>query len=57
MRLRNVQSQKINPKLLVTHRFGLDNILDAYEAFAHAARTQTLKVIIDAWQLAGLVCV
>jgi alcohol dehydrogenase len=48
MLLRTVQSQKIDPKLLITHRFRSDQILDAYETFGHAARTRALKVIIAA---------
>jgi alcohol dehydrogenase len=43
-----LQSHKIDPKLLVTHRFKLERILDAYETFAHAADTRALKVIIEA---------
>jgi alcohol dehydrogenase len=43
-----LRSQKIDPKLLITHRFKLDRILDAYETFAHAANTRALKVIIEA---------
>jgi alcohol dehydrogenase len=39
---------KIDPKLLITHRFKLDQILDAYETFGHAAKTHALKVIIEA---------
>ena len=41
-------SRKIDPKLLITHRFKLDKILDAYETFGNAAETQALKVIIEA---------
>ena len=48
MLLRTVQSKKIDPKLLITHRFKLDKILDAYETFGHAASTGALKVIIEA---------
>ena len=47
MLLKTVQSGKIDPKLLITHRFNLDAILEAYETFAHAADTKALKVIID----------
>jgi alcohol dehydrogenase len=47
MLLKTVRSRKIDPKLLITHRFKLDRILDAYETFAHAATTQALKVIIE----------
>ena len=41
-------SRKFDPKLLITHRFKLDQILDAYETFAHAAETRALKVLIEA---------
>ena len=33
---------------LITHRFPLEKIVDAYEVFGHAASTQALKVIISA---------
>jgi alcohol dehydrogenase len=48
MLLKTVRSKKIDPKLLITHRFNLDQILDAYETFGHAASTHALKVIIEA---------
>jgi alcohol dehydrogenase len=48
MLLNTLRSHKIDPKLLITHRFNLDRILDAYETFAHAANTRALKVIIEA---------
>jgi alcohol dehydrogenase len=47
MLLNTLVSHKLNPKVLITHRFKLDNILDAYETFAHAAGTRALKVIIE----------
>jgi alcohol dehydrogenase len=47
MLFKTVSSRKIDPKLLITHRFKLDRILDAYEAFGHAAETKALKVIIE----------
>jgi alcohol dehydrogenase len=43
-----LRSRKIDPTRLITHRFKLAGILDAYETFAHAADTQALKVIIAA---------
>ena len=43
-----VASHKIDPKLLITHRFKLDKILDAYETFQNAAKTKALKIIIEA---------
>jgi len=48
MLLKTAQSGKIDPKLLITHHFKLDAILEAYETFAHAADTKALKVIIHA---------
>ncbi len=45
---KTVASKKIDPKLLITHRFKLDKILDAYETFGNAAKTKALKVIIEA---------
>jgi len=48
MLFKTVRSRKIDPKLLITHRFKLDQILDAYETFGHAAKTKALKVIIAA---------
>jgi len=47
MLLKTLQSKKIDPQQLITHRFSLDNILDAYEAFGKAAKAQALKVIIS----------
>jgi len=41
MLLKMVQSRKIDPALLITHRFKLN------ETFGRAAKTQALKVIID----------
>ncbi len=48
MLLKTVQSGKIDPKCLVTHRFKLDAILEAYDTFARAADTKALKVVIEA---------
>ena len=48
MLLNSLRSHKIDPKLLITHRFKLNRILDAYETFAHAADTHALKVLIEA---------
>jgi len=48
MLLKTVQSRKIDPLKLITHRFTLDHILDAYDTFEHAAKTRALKVVIEA---------
>ena len=45
---KTVSSHKVDPKRLITHRFKLDKILEAYETFGNAAKTNALKVIIDA---------
>jgi alcohol dehydrogenase len=46
--LKTVQSKKIDPSRLITHRFTFDQILDAYDTFGRAADTRALKVIIAA---------
>ena len=48
MLLKTVQSKKIDPARLITHRFKLDQILEAYDTFSRAADTKALKVIIEA---------
>ena len=47
MLFKTVGSHKIDPKLLITHHFKLDKILEAYETFGNAAKTKALKVIIE----------
>lgn len=46
--LKTVRSGKIDPGRLITHRFKLDQIMDAYDTFGRAAETKALKVIINA---------
>ncbi len=48
MLMNTLRSHKIDPKLLITHRYKLGQILEAYETFGHAAKTRALKVIIEA---------
>lgn len=48
MLLKTVKARKLDPGKLITHRFKLAGILDAYETFANAATTKALKVIIEA---------
>ncbi len=47
MLLKTVQSNRIQPEKLITHRFTFDKILDAYEVFGNAAREKAIKVIIS----------
>ena len=46
MLLKLVQSGKLQPTKLVTHRFALDDIMNAYDTFGNAARERALKVIL-----------
>ena len=48
MLLKAFQAHKIDAKQLITHHFTLDRVEDAYETFGNAAKTQALKVIIEA---------
>ena len=48
MLLNTLRSHRIDPKLLITHRLKLGQIIEAYETFGNAARTKALKVIIEA---------
>jgi len=45
--LRLMKAGKLRPAGLVTHRFGLDDIMQAYDTFADAAKTSALKVILN----------
>jgi alcohol dehydrogenase len=47
MLLKTTQSGKIDPGQLITHRFKLSAVLEAYDTFARAADTKALKVIIE----------
>jgi alcohol dehydrogenase len=46
MLFKTVQSKKIEPKKLITHRFKLDQIVEAYDTFGNAAKEKALKVIL-----------
>lgn len=48
MLLKTVQSKRIDPKLLITHRFKLDQVIEAYDTFGRAAATKALKVMLEA---------
>ena len=38
----------LRPESLITHRFPMSQMLEAYDVFAHASRDGTLKVSIAA---------
>jgi alcohol dehydrogenase len=48
MLLKIVQSGKLQPAKLVTHRFALDEVIKAYDTFGNAAKEGALKVILKA---------
>lgn len=48
MLMKAVAAKRVDPQLLITHRFTLDNIIDAYDTFGRASNTKALKVIIRA---------
>ncbi|MBO8176224.1 MAG: zinc-dependent alcohol dehydrogenase family protein [Bacillus sp. (in: Bacteria)] len=46
MLLKTVNSGKIKPQQLITHRFPLDQIMQAYDVFRNAAKEKAMKVIL-----------
>jgi alcohol dehydrogenase len=46
MLLKVVQSGRLQPKKLVTHRFGLSEVMKAYDTFGDAAKQGALKVVL-----------
>jgi alcohol dehydrogenase len=48
MLLKVVEADRIDPRQLITHRFTLDRIEEAYDTFSRAAETKALKVLIAA---------
>ena len=46
MLLKLVAQGKLHPERFVTHRFGLGDIVDAYDTFGRAAETKALKVAL-----------
>jgi alcohol dehydrogenase len=47
MLLKLVSQGKIKPEQFVTHRFKLDDMMEAYDIFARAAETKSMKVAIS----------
>jgi alcohol dehydrogenase len=48
MLLKVVQSGKLQPGQLITHRFALGDVMKAYDTFGNAAKEAALKVILQA---------
>jgi Threonine dehydrogenase and related Zn-dependent dehydrogenases len=47
MLLKTVESKKLQPQQLITHRFSFDQFMQAYEVFGNAAKEGALKVIVS----------
>jgi len=45
--LKLVMSKKLDPDLIISHRFKFNDILEAYETFSHATEAKAIKVIIE----------
>ncbi|HTK82832.1 MAG TPA: zinc-dependent alcohol dehydrogenase family protein [Bacteroidota bacterium] len=46
MLMKTVESGKLAPQQLITHRFQLKDILKAYDVFSHAEKERALKVVL-----------
>jgi alcohol dehydrogenase len=44
--LKAVESKRLKPESLITHRFGFEDLLKAYDTFSNAGREKALKVAI-----------
>ena len=53
MLLKAVQSGRLEPHKLVTHRFALGDIMKAYDTFGDAATQRALKVVLKSAALGG----
>ena len=49
MLLKLIAQGKLHPEQFVTHRFGLDEVVDAYDTIGRAAVTKALKVALARW--------
>ena len=47
MLMKTVDSGKLEPEQLITHRFKLSEIMDAYDTFSNASEEKALKVILE----------
>jgi alcohol dehydrogenase len=51
--LKLIAEGRLDATPFATHRFALDDTMDAYDVFADAANTQSLKVVLEAAPVAG----
>lgn len=47
MLLKLLTAKKLNPNLLISHRFKFENMIEAYDTFSKAADSKALKVLIE----------
>ncbi|MEO8232515.1 MAG: zinc-dependent alcohol dehydrogenase family protein [Ignavibacteriota bacterium] len=47
MLLKTVTSGKLQPAKLITHRFALSDIMNAYDTFGNAAKEKAIKIILN----------
>jgi alcohol dehydrogenase len=45
--LRLIEGGRLDPTVFATHRFPLEETMDAYDVFANAAETNALKVVLE----------
>jgi alcohol dehydrogenase len=50
--LKVIEGGRLDPTPFATHRFQLDEAMEAYDVFADAAKTQALKVVLSALPVA-----
>ena len=55
--LRLIASGRLDPTTFATHRFALEQTMDAYDVFADAAETNALKVVLEGSKHRQLVAV
>jgi len=48
-----IEQGRLDPTPFATHRFGLDDAMEAYDVFAAAAETNALKVVLAAEPVAA----
>jgi alcohol dehydrogenase len=41
-----IENGRLDPTVLATHRFSIDEAMEAYDVFADAAKTHALKVVL-----------
>jgi len=45
--LKKIDDKKLDPSSLVTHKFGFDQVVDAYGTFADSAKNKCIKVFLE----------